>query len=57
MSHRRCRCFVDQPPVAKAIEIKGGVDPVRLDIAIVCANKSPAPGVALKPPVPQPQLT
>ena len=24
--------------------------------AIVCANKSPEPGVALNPPVPQPQL-
>ena len=24
--------------------------------AIVCANKSPDPGVALNPPVPQPQL-
>ena len=25
--------------------------------AIVCANTQPEPGVALKPPVPQPQLT
>ena len=36
--------------------LKGAFKECASSLAIVCANTQPEPGVALKPPVPQPQL-
>ena len=43
--------------VVKRVEREGRVDRMRLAVATWWAKTLPDPGVALKPPVPQPQLT
>ena len=44
-------------PVVKRSSVKGAFSGCGSSLAIVQARRWPAPGVALKPPVPQPQLT
>ena len=44
-------------PVRKRSSVKGALMGCGSPVAMVCANTWPEPGVALKPPVPQPQLT
>jgi hypothetical protein len=52
----RCR-LVDQPAGLEPLERERGVDPVRLVTRDRMRKDMADPGVALKPPVPQPQLT
>ena len=49
--------LVDQAAGAEAVERERRGDRVRLAGGDVWAKTWPEPGVALKPPVPQPQLT
>ena len=44
-------------PVRKRSSVNGALIGCGLSLAMVCAKTWPEPGVALKPPVPQPQLT
>jgi hypothetical protein len=49
--------LVDQPAGAEAVEREWRVDRVRLVAGDGVGENMAEPGVALKPPVPQPQLT
>ena len=49
--------LVDQPARPETLQGERRVDPVRLVAAMVWAKTWAEPGVALNPPVPQPQLT
>src|SRR5699024_651097 len=44
-------------PVSKRSRLKGRLISCASSVAMVWARANPAPGVALNPPVPQPQLT
>jgi hypothetical protein len=49
--------LVDQVAVAERSMVNGALIGCGSSRAIVCANTCAEPGVALNPPVPQPQLT
>src|SRR5207249_9208452 len=49
-------CSSISAPVVNRSSVKGPASGCGSPYAIVCAKTQPAPGVALNPPVPQPQL-
>jgi hypothetical protein len=49
-------CSSTRSPLTNLFKLNAAFKFMWSSLAIVCANKSPDPGVALNPPVPQPQL-
>ena len=54
--HGRRRVLVDQRARGEAVEREGALSGCGSPVAMVWASTQPEPGVALKPPVPQPPL-